>query len=77
MARERTDRWFGVPQPAGPPPAETLTKAQLEETMKAMLAPPGSMGGDSDLSALERFTTDVTASARMVREWGDESSYGM
>ncbi|KAG2438777.1 hypothetical protein HXX76_005319 [Chlamydomonas incerta] len=57
--------------PRGPPPrgggAEdgALTKQQLEETMKQLLAPPGGMsGGDPDQTPLERFTQDMTASAR-------------
>ncbi|KAI8471940.1 MAG: P-loop containing nucleoside triphosphate hydrolase protein [Monoraphidium minutum] len=60
-----------------------LTKEELEETMKKMLAPPGGLGeGESALerftrdppgglgegeSALERFTRDVTADARRAR----------
>lgn len=44
-----------------PAPADALTKQQLEETMKAMLMPPGA---DSDQSALDRFCSDLTQSAR-------------
>ncbi|KAG2489942.1 hypothetical protein HYH03_011574 [Edaphochlamys debaryana] len=54
------------PQPrAGPPDDGALTKKELEDTMKSLLAPPGGMsGGDPDQSPLERFTQDMTASAR-------------
>ena len=44
-----------------------LTKKELEETMKQMLAPPGGM--QSDESALDRFTTDLTH-VRMPVAWG-------
>ncbi|GIL56898.1 hypothetical protein Vafri_12190 [Volvox africanus] len=49
----------------GDPGGGGLTKKELEETMKAMLQPPGALsGGDADQSPLERFTQDLTAAAR-------------
>lgn len=41
-----------------PPDApNALTKKELEDTMKALLQPPGAMsGGDPDQTPLERFT---------------------
>ncbi|GLC46216.1 hypothetical protein PLESTB_001536300 [Pleodorina starrii] len=42
-----------------------LTKKELEDTMKALLQPPGGMsGGDADMTPLERFTQDLTEAAR-------------
>mmetsp|Transcript_3666 Transcript_3666/g.9911 ORF Transcript_3666/g.9911 Transcript_3666/m.9911 type:complete len:1013 (+) Transcript_3666:189-3227(+) len=54
-----------MPQSMPPPPPEPqgLSKKDLEETMNKMLMPPGQQG--SDESALDRFTTDLTQSARM------------
>jgi len=57
------------PQPAhpaaGPPPGEGgVTKKELEDTMRAMLAPPGAGGLQDGESALDRFTQDLTMSAR-------------
>ena len=45
--------------------ADSLTKKELEETMRTMLAPPGGggFGADSE-SALDRFTRDLTLAAR-------------
>ncbi|KAG1671091.1 hypothetical protein FOA52_000763 [Chlamydomonas sp. UWO 241] len=54
------------PTPAADAPAG-VTKAELEETMRTMLQPPGGgpgFGPDGE-SALERFTQDLTQSARM------------
>ncbi|GBF99361.1 hypothetical protein Rsub_12165 [Raphidocelis subcapitata] len=50
---------------AGGGGADGLTREELEETMKKMLAPPGGLGEGE--SALERFTRDVTAEARRGR----------
>ncbi|GAX72664.1 hypothetical protein CEUSTIGMA_g120.t1 [Chlamydomonas eustigma] len=43
-----------------------LTKKELEETMRTMLAPPGAggFGGPDGESALDRFTRDLTLAAR-------------
>ncbi|GIL90720.1 hypothetical protein Vretimale_15810 [Volvox reticuliferus] len=49
----------------GDPGGGGLTKKELEDTMKALLQPPGALsGGDADQSPLERFTQDLTAAAR-------------
>ena len=40
-------------------PADALTKKELEETMRTMLAPPGGGNPDGE-SALDRFTRDLT-----------------
>lgn len=44
----------------------SLTKKELEDTMRTMLAPPGSggFGGPDGDSALDRFTRDLTLAAR-------------
>ena len=46
----------------------SLTKKELEDTMRTMLAPPGAggFGGPDGESALDRFTRDLTMVARQV-----------
>ena len=43
-------------------PSDSLTKKELEDTMRTMLAPPGGggFGGPDGESALDRFTRDLT-----------------
>ena len=49
-------------------PEASLTKKELEDTMRTMRAPPGAggFGGPDGESALDRFTRDLTMVARQV-----------